>query len=278
VLRDLRSGETVTLETLPAASLPAALRQGGSVLCARAVPVDDDRHVLVGFALGVPAGTESELFEVLDGNDPYELAAYLGACDRPPRLVTREGEPVVSCEAVIEVDDPSAARRVLDESYEGDGQDRWREMHELGPGDRVLRATLELEDDRITVRTTSEERVDRVLETLARRLGRQRLVSDEREPLSWRPRRAGGRDFGEEPVELVPALKAQVQEEFEQRWCDEPVPALGGLTPRQAATDPTRRETLERLLRDFERHEQQVPAGGITMRTSRLRQLLDVPL
>jgi hypothetical protein len=35
---------------------------------------------------------------------------------------------------------------------------------------------------------------------------------------------------------------------FEQRWMEEKIPALGGLTPRQAADDPTRRADLVKLL------------------------------
>lgn len=37
-------------------------------------------------------------------------------------------------------------------------------------------------------------------------------------------------------------------ENYEQEWLDLPVPALSGLTPRQAADDPTRRDDLVRLL------------------------------
>jgi tetratricopeptide (TPR) repeat protein len=274
VVRDLRSAEEVTLHA-PPASVP---RQRGSVLCAHAVPVDGNRHMLVGFAFPVAPGTETALFEVLDSSDPYELAAYMGARDRPPQLATREGEPVVRCEAVLEVDDAAAARAVLDRLYERrDEEDSWAEMHELAPGDRVLRATLGIEGKRITVSTMSEERLDRVLEVLRGQLGEHRTVSVEREPFEQLRHRVGGRARTDEPIEVDPALKAQVQDQFEERWCDESVPALGGLTPRQAASDPSRREILERLLRDFEQHDERVPAGGITMRTSRLRELLDVP-
>ncbi len=59
---------------------------------------------------------------------------------------------------------------------------------------------------------------------------------------------------------------------MEQRWCGESIPALGGLTPRQAAEDPTRREQLERLLASFDAIE--TPPGAFTMRTDHLRALL----
>jgi hypothetical protein len=65
----------------------------------------------------------------------------------------------------------------------------------------------------------------------------------------------------------------QIVDQQELRWCDENVPALDGLTPRQAAADPTRREQLERLL-------VAMPEGGVsplgfaTMRPARLREML----
>jgi hypothetical protein len=75
-----------------------------------------------------------------------------------------------------------------------------------------------------------------------------------------------------------PAVFEAVEEWLERReiqWCDEPVPALGGLTPREAAADPTRREALERLLVDFEaRNRDALGKGVVAMRPERLRRHL----
>ena len=57
---------------------------------------------------------------------------------------------------------------------------------------------------------------------------------------------------------------------YEEAWLDEHIPALGGMTPREAATDPTRRDDLLRLLND----DPAVPAGGFGMDTARIKQLL----
>jgi hypothetical protein len=62
----------------------------------------------------------------------------------------------------------------------------------------------------------------------------------------------------------------------EERWVDEPVPALSGLSPRQAAADPTRREDLLALLHEFDRHTP--PPGAATFDTARLRRLLGLPV
>ena len=76
----------------------------------------------------------------------------------------------------------------------------------------------------------------------------------------------------EEPFESIdPEIVEQVLDMMERRWIGEEVPALGGITPRQAAVDPTRREDLIALLRSFDRMP---TSGGITMRPDILRRHL----
>lgn len=50
-------------------------------------------------------------------------------------------------------------------------------------------------------------------------------------------------------------MQRNLEETHRQHWLDMPVPALGGRTPRQAASDPALRDKLEALLLDFEEHE-----------------------
>jgi len=64
---------------------------------------------------------------------------------------------------------------------------------------------------------------------------------------------AGLGDDADEGATMA-TLQAEVQRQLQGRWLDENVPALGGITPRQAAVDPTRRAQLERLLDEFEDH------------------------
>ena len=77
-------------------------------------------------------------------------------------------------------------------------------------------------------------------------------------------------DLGLEPAPFVPLgtnagggsaleMTDEIREELTalmvSRWVETSVPALGGLTPRQAADDPTRRGDLVRLLEGFARNE-----------------------
>ena len=93
---------------------------------------------------------------------------------------------------------------------------------------------------------------------------------------------AAAEDDGEDAVafdpddpEVAAALQSFIVE-MERRWCDEPVPALDGKTPRECAADPTRRDALERLLRDFERRAGADPQNTGSFDVARLRALLDL--
>jgi hypothetical protein len=82
------------------------------------------------------------------------------------------------------------------------------------------------------------------------------------------PKAAGGR------LRLAPeAVRA-----WEQAWVDQPVPRLGGLTPRVAARRPDVRQDLEVLLREIEHgaaRRSRLGVAGIDL--AALRQELDMP-
>ena len=146
-------------------------------------------------------------------------------------------------------------------------------MFPISEDEDIVRATLTMNGDRLEVQTQSEPRMDRVLALLDEVLPDVRLLSDQRAPLAPgqlpQPPTLPGPGVTPGPDAL-----AQLQELLEQRWLDECVPALAGLTPRQAAADPTRRNELRRLIASFPADEA-VPEGAFTMRPARLRELLD---
>jgi len=84
----------------------------------------------------------------------------------------------------------------------------------------------------------------------------------------------GAAPVGPSPLPVVPdpEIARQVMEHLELRWCTEPVPALAGLTPEQAAADPTRRDDVRRLIDSFPEPD---PAHGqLGLRPSSLRERL----
>lgn len=76
-----------------------------------------------------------------------------------------------------------------------------------------------------------------------------------------------------EQPELPREVWDQIVRSQEQRWLSEPVPALGGRTPIEAAADPEARRELDALLDDFEWADQHSSAPR-TMDVSRLRREL----
>ena len=296
-IRDLRSGEAIDVRERTF----SRTAQPGLRFCGRAVP-DGRDHQLIGAVFPVKIGQEAELLDLCDDGDPFELCAWVGALHRPPVVTTREGEPLVECRAVIEIPDPETLAEVLDIRYEPvqGPSDAWAEMHEVAPGDDILRAvlTLDREAGRLIVETHSEARLDRVLATLVGAGWDIDIVEESRSPLDVgempRPPR-GLSGIGAVPAELARASApflgvgagreegsdidaetvAQIQDAMEQRWLDESVPALGAVTPRQAADDPTRRDDLVRLIDGFPAPE---PGSAVfSFRPDRLRKLLGLP-
>jgi hypothetical protein len=121
-------------------------------------------------------------------------------------------------------------------------------------GERLVRCFLRRVGDDLVIETNSVERIERVLSTLRDLVPDLEIREDRRlSPAQARSERpVGSGPPGEIPPEVADAVAAFVREK-EDAWVDERVPALGGLSPREAAGDPTRREDLLSLLREFDR-------------------------
>jgi hypothetical protein len=144
-----------------------------------------------------------------------------------------------------------------------------------------------LDGTRLSVESNSTRRFDEVLSVVRAAVPAASLTSETRHPAEDVFRRsrersvvsgAGsppGRASTESPLldqpEVAQAL-AEFTADYEKRWLDMELPALAGLTPRQAAGDPTRREDLLRLLNSFEN----MPVGPGAMSPARLREALRI--
>lgn len=255
----------------------SATAQAGLLMCVRIVP-DGEGHQFVGAAIRVAPGTETRLLEVLDEHDGYALLGYVAHLFRPPVLITRDGEPLVDCHAELLLPDPRAARAALDAAYAGDGDgDGWVSLASAADaeapdaGERTVRAWLHLQQDTLIVRSMSEARLDAVLTELHTTLPGAQVTSRRCDPIQPADPQAPDSAVAG-PAEIPAEALHELMDRYERRWCDEHVPALGGLTPRQAAADPTRRDELVRLIASFPEIE---PTGGaFGLRPARLRELL----
>jgi hypothetical protein len=272
-VRDLRSAELIEVRERTF----SRQARTGQVFCGRAVP-DGESHQFIGGIFGVATGEEKALLDLLDEGDGDQILEWLAAKDRPPRMTTREGEDMRVCKVVLEIGDSGVAREVLDHLYDPDGEGQWTESHELASGESILRATIGLEGSVMTVETLSEPRVERVLSVLLAEIDGATVVSDDRREFDPASPPRGPRQpaISMEDPAVKEALRSFIAER-ERIWCDEEIPALGGLTPRQAAEDPAGREGLERLLGEYGSHiDPDTDPELVPQHPDRLRRLLGI--
>ena len=280
-LRDTRTSERVVVTERLASQ---SLRQGEFVL-ARVVRAGSQSQI-VGAPLQIELRHRGSLVEVLDADpDGEDLAAWLGLVFAPPRLTNREGEDLMLCRAVLRPrttpwdDVVGSLEACFGEGHEG----VWTETVTLD-GEEIVRGFIRREDDRLILETNSVARYQRLLATLGETLAIDFETLDEEmvPPLDAVARQGGEGiesgvlDMDAAAPELQEALQAFLREK-EEAWLHDHVPALGGLTPLEAADDPTRREDLLALLNEFEDREDDLSPPMASFDVARLRRLLDLP-
>jgi Protein of unknown function (DUF2384) len=209
---------------------------------------------------------------------PGILAEALAGRGRLPKLTNTDREPLESIRATAWTDDPDELRHRLRRHIDFDedpdeGTFAWQ-GRELTPSEaetsraqframakeqgfdagvaddpstprRWIRGFIRMTDHTVSVDVNSRARLERV-GTILRKLGASDLVVESRfdpqldlaVPTGWRPTLRTG--------------SPEAEDAWLRSWIDEEVPALGGITPRQASTDPEGAVLLERLLRRFE--------------------------
>jgi len=265
-----------------------------------------DGTLRIGVGL-VPVGLQQRQMwlDILDSDEVGPEDVMIG-CARmwaPPGLQNTDGEPLVMCIRTLKVGDPDEARAGLDTEFDEAGDDAWVLYAETanGPTPDTIVATIRVDEGLVIIETNSVERMDRYAVQVEEVLGDVEVVDEHRIPASEIVRRMGddsdddewdedwddaedGDDDGDDPGwshdELGPEQQAAMDEavtgymdQYEERWCDISVPVLGGMTPRQAAEDPTRRPDLEALLAEMDT-EPEWTGPGRGMSAARLRSLL----
>jgi hypothetical protein len=206
-----------------------------------------------------------EAFQDLDEADAYETIEYL--CERagPPSLVTPEGDELVLHTALFTTTAHVKLARELDDLFEPQGSGRWELRSGPLPDDPAdgfavpvsIIATLQLNGRELKVEALSEARLNRVIERLENVTVKLKQTGLTATPVAQLIADAAGREdvpsgwLSDAEVAADPDMHAALAEynaKYERAWLDMELPALHGLTPRQAADDPTRREDLVRLL------------------------------
>jgi len=169
-----------------------------------------------------------------------------------PSLATPEGDALVFVSARYQHDAPVEIRQILaradgfdldDETEaEPDGslQFAWFETRAGAPGlfapiGRRILAHLTLTATTLEVEVMSQPRLNDCCQRLEQLLGeRIRLTKRASKSVGQMLRESEPGPEPEAPFIPPPEVIAQLEEQMLRRWIDESIPALGGLTPRQA--------------------------------------------
>ena len=133
-------------------------------------------------------------------------------------------------------------------------------------GGAVVLGTVEISGRKVILSVNSEARAERgraLLEPALQGLVRAPLVErQDLEPMLAEHRRRGERP---PPPDLPPdEVRAIVQQQLEEHYLqvlDQPIPALGNVSPRQAARTAKGRERVVNWLKTLENHSSRRPAG-----------------
>ena len=291
----VRPGSSVTVRDLRAdsGSVEVADRamsgqlQPLDLLCMRLLP-DGAGRVVPSDGILVPRMQRRPVLDLLDSGDGLALLRWIATPAPLPRLANTEGEPIQLITAVFRVPDPAAAAVGLGRKLRDDGDGRFVETI-VRHGQDWIRGSITLDGDRATIDANSGKRAARLERTLLRAAPGARLIRREEQGIeeALEEERAKGPvegaaegathgplDVSAHP-ELAEAMDAFIRRS-EASWVDESIPALGGLTPRQAAADRTARPELEALLDDMAWQHRRAGGGGL-MDPSRVRALLGIP-
>lgn len=199
-----------------------------------------------------------------------------------PQMVTAEGDPMVFSKSVFDLHDEPALRAALqsrddiDETGEGvfawleDDGDAWRSL-----------GTFRIDGPRLLLETTSRARDERgrawlaavapglcsyratAIETVAQALARHQEAPPPPSPSI--------------PPEVKARIERDMMDEHYRKWLDQPIPALRGSTPREAAASRTLRPVLLDLLREMEnRYERGLQTGRLAYDPAWIRSELGI--
>ncbi len=254
-LRDLRSGEQIEVVNVNASD---ATRIGDLVL-GRPLPVGDTWQRVLRVHLGPARAARPRARRARRGSRSGGGRRRSWA-SASPRRRCRTPTATTSCSTISSTRWTTAPRPpprsapTTGSSTTATARFGW--SRNTGGMDDALIATFELDDDELLVSVNSDERMAEAVALLAAVLPDARLIDHDE-----RTARGDGDVARSAPRRCL--RRASPMEDHERRWVDEPVPALHGLTPREALDDPVERVALERLI-DGMRHRPTHPAPAWT--------------
>jgi hypothetical protein len=278
-LRDLATGDTIFVHDITASR---ELVRGACIL-SRIEELDGQLH-FVSDGFSVPPAVRDEFLKLIDkearalgqtrveyvrrsGNRLYRKIRNLSdKWLQKLQVVNREGDALEFCRADYSVLDEAALLaklRSLPELMEepgkpGEAHFAWLETATEGP--RAVYGHVQTGGGHLRLEAQSRTRLQLgrgLLEAHAGRLLKHQ--DDAYQSLDEIKRQAASREPPERdkpiPAELERELILQMKANHYARWPDDPLPALGGKTARQAVKTQSGRKAVLDLIRDMEHHE-----------------------
>jgi hypothetical protein len=196
-----------------------------------------------------------------------------------PKLTNTDGDPLLLTTDHFDVLVPDRATLLArlgtfvgaEEPQAGDSDSEETIITITKPGnakmkswDNTIIGSIVVKGNRMRVESNSTRRANALRASLTEHLGqlvayriRDETPQDELLRRASEPHdpRSAAQVKSPEAVAIMRAFK----ERYMLEWLDEEIPALGGLTPREAVKSPRSRQLLELLLRDLENHEGRLP-------------------
>jgi hypothetical protein len=163
--------------------------------------------------------------------------------------------------------DTETANSLKQLEVEAKGRGWGRVLPDPGPRHWV-RGFIHFRREEITVDVNSRRRLEEITDVLVRAGAGKPVIGPMVDPALDLAIPGGRLSTGN-------AQDPELEAAWRESWVDERVPALGGVTPREAAEDPGRRLLLESLLRQFEHDADLALAKGTrSLDVDALRELL----
>ena len=167
-----------------------------------------------------------------------------------PELVTSDGEEMALVKVTFELSERVEQARIILREAGFDGEEG--DLAWLEPNGRLL-GRVSLQPRRLVLEVLSESRAREGRALLEKLLGprvkhRSTVMEDPIHALGRAPGQAAPGPMAPDEAEAATAFL----EQYYRSWLDEPIPALGGRTPRHAAKLKTQRPVLVSLLKYIE--------------------------
>ena len=218
----------------------------------------------------VPDVSDQEFFKLTLPDIATWWAEEVGTPSPMPPVCTPEGDELRFCTARFTVRNTDGLVLILDMATDlvrsAPDELEWTWIEPSGSEDRSL-ARIKLGEAGLVVEALSAERMT-MSKTYLAKIAEGHLThietteEDQAELMRKLPQPTQRADAV--PPEVDRGLVLQIMDEHYHDWLDEPVPALGGWTPRRAVREPKMRARVGELLKGIENtEERKLRAGNV---------------